>query len=108
MVAINKIDAPYADVERTKRMLVEVGVQVESLGGDVQAIPVSALKKQNLNQLVEALSLQAELLEIAGDPNGLVEAIVVESRIHPHRGRLSTVVVERGKIILQESEIFIL
>lgn len=97
LVAINKIDAPKADVERTERMLIEVGIQVEKLGGDVQAVPISALKKQNLNQLTEALVLQADLLDIGGDPTGPVEAVVVESNVHPFRGKLTTLVVQRGK-----------
>ncbi|KAJ8945217.1 hypothetical protein NQ314_009286, partial [Rhamnusium bicolor] len=98
LVAINKIDAPKADIERTEKMLVEVGIQVEKLGGDVQAIPISALKKKNLDQLTEALILQAELLEIGADPTGPVEATVVESRVDPHRGKLCTVVVQRGTL----------
>lgn len=99
-VAINKIDSPKADIERTERMLVEAGIQIEKLGGDVQAIPISALKKQNLSQLTEALVLQAELLEIVADPTGPVEAVVVESRVHPVRGKVCTVVVQRGRYYL--------
>nr|XP_023020431.1 translation initiation factor IF-2, mitochondrial isoform X1 [Leptinotarsa decemlineata] len=98
LVAINKIDSPKADIARTEKMLVDVGIQVENLGGDVQAIPISALKKQNLDQLVEALVLQADLLEVGGDPNGPVEAVVVESKVHRHRGKLCTVVVQRGTL----------
>lgn len=96
LVAINKIDAPHADVERTERMLLEAGIQIEKMGGDVQAVPISALKKQNLEKLKEALVLQAELLDIAADYSGPVEAIVVESRVHPYRGKLCTVIVQRG------------
>jgi translation initiation factor IF-2 len=77
-------------------MLMEVGIQVEKLGGDIQAIPISALKKQNLGQLTEALVLQAELLEIGADPTGPVEAVVVESKLDPNKGKLSTVIVQRG------------
>ncbi|XP_072389075.1 translation initiation factor IF-2, mitochondrial [Diabrotica undecimpunctata] len=98
LVAINKIDAPKADIARTQKMLVEAGIQVEQLGGDVQAIPISALKKQNLEQLTEALVLQAELLEIGADPTGPVEAVVVESKLHQHRGKLCTVIVQRGTL----------
>lgn len=97
IVAINKIDSHKADIERTQRMLIEVGLQVESMGGDVQAVPISALKKQNLDQLVEAILLQAEVLGIGGDPSGPVEAVIVESKTHPHRGKLCTIVVQRGK-----------
>lgn len=97
IVAINKIDSPRADIERTERMLTECGLQVEKLGGDVQAIPISALKRKNLDKLTEALAVQAELLEIGADPAGPVEAVVVESKVHIARGRLCTVVVQRGK-----------
>ncbi|KAJ8976862.1 hypothetical protein NQ317_014257 [Molorchus minor] len=98
VVAINKIDSPKADVERTEEMLMQIGIQVEKLGGDVQAVPISALKKTNLQQLVEAILLQTELLGIGGDPTGLAEATVVESKIDQHRGKLCTVVVQRGTI----------
>lgn len=96
LVAINKIDAPNADIERTEKMLVRVGIQVESLGGDVQAIPISALKRQNLDKLTEALVVQAEMMEIEADPTGPAEAVVVDSKIDISRGRLCTVVVQRG------------
>lgn len=79
-------------------MLVQHGIQVENLGGDVQAVSISALKKINLKQLTEALVTQAELLEIGGDPSGPIEATVIESRIDPHKGRLSTVIVHRGTL----------
>ncbi|XP_050305468.1 translation initiation factor IF-2, mitochondrial [Anthonomus grandis grandis] len=98
LVAINKIDAPKADVPRTERTLIEIGIQVENQGGEVQSVPISALKRQNLNQLTEALILQADLLELGGDPGGPVEAVIVESNVHPHRGKLSTVVVQRGTL----------
>lgn len=96
LVAINKIDAPGADIDRTKHMLVEAGIQVESMGGDTQAVPISALKEQNLDQLTEALVLQAELLNIMADPIGLVEGVIVESKVDTHRGKLCTIIVQRG------------
>lgn len=101
MVAINKIDAAGADIHRTENMLIKAGIQVENLGGDVQAIPISALKKQNLDQLMEALVVQAELLEVGGDPTGLVEAVVVESRLDQNKGKICTLIVQRGNRIVQ-------
>lgn len=98
IVAINKIDASGADIKRTERMLAEYGVVVESLGGDVQAVPISALKKTNLEQLTEALVLQAELLDLRADTSGLVEGIVIESRVDQHRGRICTAIVQRGTL----------
>jgi translation initiation factor IF-2 len=67
-------------------MLVPHGIQVEDRGGDVQAIPVSALNGRNLDTLSEAIVLQAELMNLKGDPRGKVEGIVVESRTDPQRG----------------------
>nr|CAD7456769.1 unnamed protein product [Timema tahoe] len=98
IVAINKIDKPEADIERTKRMLVQNGIQVEDVGGDVQVVPISALKGINLDLLTEAIVLQAELMELKGDPRGLVEGVVIESRTDPHRGKLSTVIIKRGTL----------
>ncbi|KAF5295195.1 hypothetical protein FQA39_LY13200 [Lamprigera yunnana] len=98
IVAINKIDSPRANIANTEQMLMQKGVQIESLGGDVQAIKISALKRLNLDQLTESLALQAELMNIGGDPTGPVEAIVVDSKMDQHRGCLCTVVVQRGTL----------
>ena len=67
-------------------MLVPHGIQVEDRGGDVQAIPVSALNGTNLDTMSEAIVLQAELMNLKGDPRGKVEGVVVESRTDPQRG----------------------
>lgn len=96
IIAINKIDAPNADIDRTQHMLLEHGIQVEQMGGDTQAVPISALKHKNLDKLTEALTVQAELMEIGADPTGPVEAVVVESKVDRLRGKLCTVVVQRG------------
>ncbi|KAJ9576526.1 hypothetical protein L9F63_025578, partial [Diploptera punctata] len=98
IVAINKIDKAEADIERTKDMLMQHGIQVEDRGGEVQAIPISALQKTNLDILSEAIALQAELMDLKGDPRGLVEGTVVESKTDPHRGKLSTAIVQRGTL----------
>lgn len=67
-------------------MLSQHGLQTESTGGDIQAVPISALLGTNLSQLTEAVAVQAELLELKACPTGLVEASVVESRVDPYRG----------------------
>ena len=67
-------------------MLIQHGIQVEDRGGDVQAIPISALHKTNLEILSEAIVLQAELMDLKGDPRGMVEGTVIESRTDPYRG----------------------
>ncbi|KAK7874382.1 hypothetical protein R5R35_007843 [Gryllus longicercus] len=98
VVAINKIDKSDADVERTKKALLSAGIQVEDFGGDVQVVEVSALKGTNLDLLVEVISLQAQLLELKADPTGLVEGVVIESSTNVHRGKLATIIVQRGTL----------
>jgi translation initiation factor IF-2 len=67
-------------------MLLPHGIQVEDRRGDVQAIPISALNGMNLDTLTEAIVLQAELMDLKGDPVGKVEGVVIESRTDPRRG----------------------
>ncbi|GFR85012.1 translation initiation factor IF-2 [Elysia marginata] len=98
IVAINKIDKDNADVEKTKQMLMQHQVMLEEFGGEVQAVPISALKGIGLTELQEAIVTQAELMQLKGDPKGLVEGRVVEAQIDPKRGRLVTAVVQRGTL----------
>ncbi|XP_067130192.1 translation initiation factor IF-2, mitochondrial [Centruroides vittatus] len=98
IVAINKIDKPNINIEYVKTGLLTQGVQLEDMGGDVQAIPISALKGTNLDQLIEAILIQAEIMEIKGDPKGLVEGVVIESTASQHRGKLSTALIQRGTL----------
>ncbi|KAL0869414.1 hypothetical protein ABMA27_007652 [Loxostege sticticalis] len=98
LVAINKIDKPGVNIERTMRSLAQHGIVCEALGGDVQAIPVSALKKQNLDTLVEALTLQAQLMDLKADPGGYVEGVVIEALLDPKTGKQATVLVQRGTL----------
>ncbi|XP_047111095.1 translation initiation factor IF-2, mitochondrial isoform X1 [Schistocerca piceifrons] len=98
IVAINKIDKPEADIERSKRMLLQHGIQVEDEGGDVQVVPISALHGTNLDVLAEAIVLQAELMDLKGDPKGMIEGVVIESKTDMLRGKLSTAIVKRGTL----------
>lgn len=98
IVVINKIDKPEADLERTKRSLLQAGVALEGHGGDVQYVGISALKGLNLDELTETISAQATLMDVRADPTGLVEGVVVESRTDSHRGRLSTSIITRGTL----------
>ncbi|KAK4306798.1 hypothetical protein Pmani_021406 [Petrolisthes manimaculis] len=98
VVAINKIDKPEADLERTRRTLLNTGLQLEEDGGEIQSVGISALHGTNLSQLVEAIVTQAEVLNVRADPHGLVEASVVESKVDSGRGKVATCVVERGTL----------
>ncbi|XP_067629595.1 translation initiation factor IF-2, mitochondrial [Eurosta solidaginis] len=98
IVAINKIDKPEADIKKTKRDLMQMGLLLEEQGGDVQTVPISALKGTNLDLLTEAISTQATLMGLKAEPTGLVEGMVVESKTDPRRGKLSTAIVTRGTL----------
>ncbi|XP_066977769.1 translation initiation factor IF-2, mitochondrial isoform X2 [Macrobrachium rosenbergii] len=98
IIAINKIDKPEADIERCRQMLLDCGLQLEEQGGEVQAVPVSALKGQNLDLLIEAIATEAELLNLRADSKGLVEASVVEARTDPGRGKVVTCIIQRGTL----------
>ncbi|CAG9565150.1 unnamed protein product [Danaus chrysippus] len=98
LVAINKMDKPGVNIEKTLQSLAQHGIVCEALGGDVQAIPISALKKQNLDTLVEALILQAQLMELKADPGGAVEGVVIEALVDPRTGKQATVLVQRGSL----------
>ncbi|XP_026682595.1 translation initiation factor IF-2, mitochondrial [Diaphorina citri] len=98
IVAINKIDKPAADIERTKNMLLAQGITVEDLGGDIQAVPISALTGTNVDNLTEAIVAQAEIMHLKADYGGPVEAMIVESKFDTHRGKLATALVQRGTL----------
>jgi translation initiation factor IF-2 len=98
IVAINKIDKPDAKPERVRTELLQHEVQVESLGGDVLDVEVSATKKLNLDRLLETLALQAELLDLKVDPNRPAEGTVIEAKLDRGRGPVATVLVQRGTL----------
>ena len=98
IVAINKVDKPDARPERVRTELLQHEVQVESLGGDVLDVEVSATKKINLDQLLEVLGLQAEILDLKANPNRPAEGTVIEARLDRGRGPVATVLVQRGTL----------
>ncbi|XP_025105138.1 translation initiation factor IF-2, mitochondrial-like isoform X2 [Pomacea canaliculata] len=98
IVAINKIDKPEADIERTKHMLLEQQLVLEEFGGDVQAVPISALTGANIDLLQEAIVTQAEIMQLKGDPVGLIEGRIVEAKVDSRRGKLATAVIQRGTL----------
>jgi translation initiation factor IF-2 len=100
IVAINKIDKPDARPERVRTELLQHEVQVESLGGDVLEIEVSAKQKINLDKLLETIALQAEVLDLKANPNRPAEGTVIEAKLDRGRGPVATVLVQRGTLRL--------
>ena len=98
IVAINKIDKPDAKPERVRTELLQHEIQVESLGGDVLEVEVSAKEKRNLDKLLDAIALQAEVLELKANPNRPAEGTVIEARLDRGRGPVATVLVQRGTL----------
>jgi translation initiation factor IF-2 len=98
IVAINKMDKPDADPTRVINELLQHEIVVESLGGDTQAIEVSAIKKTGLDDLVEAIVLQSEVLELKANPDRTAEGVVIEAKLDRGRGPVATVLVKRGTL----------
>jgi translation initiation factor IF-2 len=98
IVAVNKIDKPEADPQRVMQELLQHDVQVEAFGGDTLAVEVSATKRTNLDKLLEAIALQAELLDLVADPDRSAEGTVIEARLDRGRGPVATVLVQRGTL----------
>ncbi|MDA7948022.1 MAG: translation initiation factor IF-2 [Hyphomicrobiaceae bacterium] len=98
IVAINKIDKPNADPTRVRTDLLQHEVIVESMSGDVLEIEVSAIEKTNLDKLIEAVLLQAELLELKANPDRAAEGVVIEAKLERGRGPVATVLVQRGTL----------
>ena len=98
VVAINKTDKPEADAERVKRELSENNVFVEGYGGEVQAIPVSALTGAGLPDLLERLALESDLLELKANPHREARGVVIEARLDRGRGAVATILVQSGTL----------
>lgn len=96
IIAINKIDKPGANPDRVRQDLLSHEIVVESMGGDVQDIEVSALKRTGLDKLEEAILLQAEILDLKANPNRAAEGTVIEGRLDRGRGPVATVLVQKG------------
>jgi translation initiation factor IF-2 len=98
IVAINKIDKPDADPTRVINELLQHEIVVEKLGGDTQAVEVSATQKLGLDDLVEAILLQAELLDLKANPDRSADGVVIEAKLDRGRGVVATVLVKRGTL----------
>jgi len=102
IVAINKIDKPQSDPSKVRTELLQHEVVVESMSGEVLEIEVSALKGTNLDKLLEAIHLQAELLDLKANPNRSAEGVVIEAKLERGRGPVGTVLVQRGTLKVGE------
>ncbi len=105
VVAINKIDVPGADPQKVRLDLLQHEVVVESMGGDVLDVEVSAKKRINLDKLIEAILLQAEVLDLKASPNRDAEGVVIEARMDKGRGSVATVLIQKGT--LKVGDIFV-
>jgi translation initiation factor IF-2 len=98
IIAINKIDKGDANSMRVKTELLQHEIQVEDLGGQTQAVEVSATKAINLDKLEEAILLQAEILDLKSNPDRPAEGAVIEAKLDKGRGPVATVLVQRGTL----------
>jgi translation initiation factor IF-2 len=100
VVAINKCDKPGAQPDRIRRDLLQHEIAVEQMGGDVQAVEVSAKTGAGLDKLAEAVLLQAEILELKANPDRAAEGVIIEAKLDRGRGPVATVLVQRGTLKL--------
>ncbi|NP_001011586.1 translation initiation factor 2 [Apis mellifera] len=98
IVAINKIDKPNIDIIKVQYELAKHGIVIEELGGEIQCVKISALKGINLRELTEAIIVQAELMDLKGDLEGLVEGVIIDCSNHIGRGKLVTALIQRGTL----------
>jgi translation initiation factor IF-2 len=105
IVAINKIDRPAADPQKVRAELLQHEVIVEDMSGDVQDVEVSAITGQGLDELLDAIALQAEILELKATPDRAAEGAVIEAQLDVGRGPVATVLVQKGT--LKQGDIFV-
>ncbi|SEL02402.1 translation initiation factor IF-2 [Pacificibacter marinus] len=105
IVAINKCDKPGADAQKVRAELLQHEVVVEEFSGDVQDIEVSAITGQGLDSLLEAIALQAEILELKANPNRAAQGAVIEAQLDVGRGPVATVLIQKGT--LKRGDIFV-
>lgn len=98
IVAVNKCDKPDSNPDKVLQELLQHEVFVESMGGDTQSVNVSATKKTGLDELTEAISLQAEFLELKANPKRSADGVVIEAQVDKGRGPVATVLVKRGTL----------
>jgi translation initiation factor IF-2 len=105
IVAINKCDKPAANPDKVRTDLLQHEVIVEGLSGDVQDVEVSALNGQGLDELLEAIALQAEILDLKANPDRAAQGAVIEAQLDVGRGPVATVLIQKGT--LRQGDIFV-
>jgi len=105
IVAVNKIDKPDANALRVTNELLQHEIVVESLGGDTQIVEVSATQKIGLDKLIDAILVQAEVMDLKANPDRSAEGVVIESKLDRGRGVVATVLIKRGT--LKRSDIIV-
>lgn len=103
VVALNKIDLEGVNPDRIKLELANEGVLVEGFGGNIPICPVSAKTGKGLSELLDVLILMADLENLTSDPDGTLEALVIESSLDRHKGPIATLIVQRGTLKLGDS-----
>jgi translation initiation factor IF-2 len=103
VVALNKIDKADANPEKVKRQLSDLGLVIEEWGGDTICVPISAKKKQGIDELLENLLLVADILELKAEPDTPAEGVVIEARLDKTKGPLATLLVQKGTLKLGEN-----
>lgn len=98
IVAVNKIDKPEADPSRVIKELLSYDIIAESMGGDTMTVEVSAVKKQNLDQLLEAILLQSEVLELKAPVQCKPRGVVIEASLDKSKGVVATILVQKGHL----------
>tara|TARA_B100001093_G_scaffold285723_2_gene272931 strand:+ start:3999 stop:6320 length:2322 start_codon:yes stop_codon:yes gene_type:complete len=110
IVAINKIDAKGADADKVKTQMQERSIPSEDWGGEVVTVPISALKGENIEELLEMILLQAELMELKANPDANSEGVIVEARQETGRGATATLIVQKGTLkvgdIIQSGSVY--
>ena len=98
LVAINKMDVKGADADKVKTQMQERSIASEDWGGEVVTVPISALKGENVDDLLDMILLQAEVMELKANPDASSEGVVVEARLEVGRGPTATVIVQKGTL----------
>lgn len=98
VVAINKMDAKGANIDRVKQQMQKRGITSEDWGGEILCQPVSALKGENIDKLLDLVLLQAEMMELKANPKAPAEGVIIESQLEAGRGATSTVIVRSGTL----------